>query len=81
MKKITENLVLVYSTLSTLEGKKGFAFEVLEKLEGKTFNSVNASLSSLATKGLVSKEKKACEKTQKFLTFYTIIKDLPTDTE
>jgi predicted transcriptional regulator len=73
--KLTDNLKSVYATLETLEEKQGFAYQVNEILSDRTFQSVNASLSALVTKGLVSKVKKPSG--EKMLTFYKVIKDLP----
>lgn len=68
--KVTENMVKVLGVLNGLEGGKGFAKDVLAKMEGKTFNAVNATLAACAGKGLCTKEKMACG--EKMLTCYTI---------
>ena len=48
-----------------------FAEDVVTKTEGLTIQSVRATLSSLATKNLVSKNKEA--RGEKMLTKYTVI--------
>lgn len=70
--KLTENMVAVLKVLADREGGKGFAREVLadERLKGKTFNGVNATLAAAAGKGLVTKAKGVFE--EKMLTCYTI---------
>lgn len=68
--KVTENMVKVLGVLNGLEGGKGFAKDVLAKMEGKTFNAVNATLAACAGKDLCTKEKMACG--EKMLTCYTI---------
>lgn len=68
--KVTENMVKVLGVLNGLEGGKGFAKDVLAKMEGKTFNAVNATLAASAGKDLCIKEKMACG--EKMLTCYTI---------
>ena len=52
--KVTENMVAVLTVLAGREDGKGFAREVLadERLKGKTFNGVNATLAAAAGKGL-----------------------------
>ena len=55
MAKITENMKVVLGVLATFE-KGAFAREVLEKVEGKTFNGVNATLAAAAGKGYAVKE-------------------------
>lgn len=47
-----------------------FAREVLNKMEGKTFNGVNATLAAAAGKGFCTKVKAVCG--EKMLTKYTI---------
>ena len=78
MGKITENMKMVYTALKEMNGT-GFAKEVLRHLEAKgikdkTFNSVNATLAALATKGYVSKGKDMFE--DKVYVKYTILKDM-----
>lgn len=70
--KLTENMVAVLTVLAEREEGKGFAREVLadERLKGKTFNGVNATLAAAAGKGLVEKAKGVFE--DKMLTCYTI---------
>lgn len=70
--KLTENMVAVLKVLADREGGAGFAREVLadERLKGKTFNGVNATLAAAAGKGLVTKAKGVFE--EKMLTCYTI---------
>ncbi len=70
--KLTENMVLVLRVLADREEGKGFAREVLEdeRLKGKTFNSVNATLAAAAGKGLTTKEPAMLG--EKLLTRYTI---------
>ena len=48
--KVTENMVAVLTVLAGREDGKGFAREVLadERLKGKTFNGVNATLAAAA---------------------------------
>ena len=72
--KLTENMKGVLATLATFEGKTAFAREVLAKMEGKTFNGVNATLAALATKGLVTKAKAVYGEGEgaKMLTKYTM---------
>lgn len=70
--KLTENMVAVLKVLADRKEGKGFAREVLadERLKGKTFNGVNATLAAAAGKGLVTKAKGVFE--EKMLTCYTI---------
>ena len=60
----------VAGVLRTFENGSAFAREVLGKMEGRTFNSVNATLAAMATKGYVSKEKAVFG--DKMLTKYTL---------
>ena len=64
----------VAGVLRTFEGEKAFAREVLNKMveagSKRTFNSVNATLAAMATKGYVSKEKAVFG--DKMLTKYTL---------
>ena len=41
--KLTENMIAVLKVLAELPEGKGFARQVLAKMEGKTFNGVNAT--------------------------------------
>ena len=70
--KLTENMVAVLTVLAGREEGKGFAREVLadERLKGKTFNCVNATLAAAAGKGLCTKAKGVLG--DKMLTVYTI---------
>ncbi len=70
MKKVTENVRKVLGVLANMPEGKGFAREVLAKVEGKTFNSVNATLAAAAGAGWATKEKAVYE--DKMLTRYTI---------
>ena len=64
----------VAGVLRTFEGEKAFAREVLNKMveagSKRTFNSVNATLAAMATKGYVSKAKGVYN--DKMLTQYTL---------
>lgn len=70
--KLTENMVAVLTVLAGREDGKGFARQVLadERLKGKTFNGVNATLAAAAGKGFCTKAKGVFE--DKMLTVYTI---------
>ena len=72
--KLTANQAAILKVLGENFAEGAFAAEVLEKVEGKTFNAVNATLASLASKGLVSKTKGIFN--DKMLTKYTLV---PTD--
>ena len=72
--KLTANQEAILKVLGENFAEGAFAAEVLEKVEGKTFNAVNATLASLASKGLVSKTKGIFN--DKLLTKYTLV---PTD--
>lgn len=66
----------VAGVLRTFEGGTAFAREVLDKMvangvKGRTFNSVNATLAAMATKGYVTKTK-AVYNDEKMLTKYTL---------
>ena len=74
--KLTANQEAILKVLEENFAEGAFAAEVLEKVEGKTFNAVNATLASLASKGLVSKTKGIFN--DKMLTKYTLV---PTDAE
>lgn len=69
--KLTANQEAILKVLGENFEEGAFAVDVLEKVEGKTFNAVNATLASLAGKGLVSKTKAV--KGDKMLTKYTLI--------
>ncbi len=64
----------VAGVLRTFEGGKAFAREVLNKMVEagmkRTFNSVNATLAAMATKGYVTKAKGVYG--DKMLTIYTL---------
>ena len=64
----------VAGVLRTFENGSAFAREVLNKMveagSKRTFNSVNATLAAMATKGYVSKEKAVYN--DKMLTKYTL---------
>lgn len=74
MNGMNANYKEVAGVLRTFEGGAAFAREVLNKMvEGgskRTFNSVNATLAAMATKGFVSKEKAVFG--DKMLTKYTL---------
>ena len=56
--KITAKMKLAIQVLKEVnEGEGAFAREVLEKMEGRTFNSVNATLAAMAGKGFCTKGK------------------------
>ena len=74
--KLTANQEAILKILGENFAEGAFAAEVLEKVEGKTFNAVNATLASLATKGLVTKSQGVFN--DKMLTKYTLV---PTDAE
>ena len=57
MVKVTENMKAVLAVLAERENGAGFAREVLDAMEGKTFNGVNATLAAAAGKGFCTKEK------------------------
>ncbi len=67
---MNKNYREVGSVLRTFENGSAFAREVLGKMDGRTFNSVNATLAAMATKGYVSKEKAVFG--DKMLTKYTL---------
>lgn len=67
---MNKNYKEVAGVLRTFENGSAFAREVLNKMEGRTFNSVNATLAAMATKGYVSKEKAVFG--DKMLTKYTL---------
>lgn len=67
---MNKNYREVGAVLRTFENGAAFAREVLNKMEGRTFNSVNATLAAMATKGYVAKAKAVFE--DKMLTKYTL---------
>lgn len=76
MAKLTKNMVEVLGVLKDFE-KGAFAREVLNKMEGKTFNGVNATLAAAAGKGYATKEKAVFGEGEgaKMLTKYTITEE------
>ena len=74
--RLTENMVAVIKALADREDGKGFARQVMAdaRLEGKTFNGVNATLAAAAGKGLCTKAKALFGEgdNAKMLTQYTI---------
>lgn len=66
--KLTANQEAILKIVREDFAEGAFAADVLEKVEGKTFNAINATLASLATKGLVSKTKAV--RGEKMLTKY-----------
>ncbi len=83
MNGMNANYKEVGAVLRTFEGGAAFAREVLNKMvEGgskRTFNSVNATLAAMATKGFVSKEKAVFG--DKMLTKYTLTESGITELE
>ena len=67
---MNKNYKEVGAVLRTFEGGAAFAREVLGKMEGRTFNSVNATLAAMAAKGYTTKEKAVFG--DKMLTKYTL---------
>ena len=67
---MNKNYKEVAGVLATFENGSAFAREVLEKMEGRTFNSVNATLAAMAGKGFVTKAKAVYN--DKILTKYTL---------
>ena len=67
---MNKNYKEVAGVLATFENGSAFAREVLEKMEGRTFNSVNATLAAMAGKGFVTKVKAVYN--DKILTKYTL---------
>lgn len=67
---MNKNYKEVAGVLATFENGSAFAREVLEKMEGRTFNSVNATLAAMAGKGFVTKVKAVYN--DKMLTKYTL---------
>lgn len=70
-KKLTDKQEKILNILKEDFDGTAFAEDVVEKTEGLTISSVRATLSSLATKNLVSKKKEA--RGEKMLTKYTVI--------
>ena len=70
-KKLTDKQEKILNILKEDFNGTAFAEDVIEKTEGLTISSVRATLSSLATKNLVSKKKEA--RGEKMLTKYTVI--------
>ena len=69
--KLTEKQEKILEILKKDFNGSAFAEDVVEKIEGITIQSVRATLSSLAPKGLVSKTKEA--RGDKVYTKYTVI--------
>lgn len=67
---MNKNYREVGEVLRTFEGGSAFARQVQAKMKDRTFNSVNATLAAMATKGYVTKEKAVFE--DKMLTKYTL---------
>ena len=70
-KKLTDKQEKILNILKEDFDGTAFAEDVVEKTEELTISSVRATLSSLATKNLVSKKKEA--RGEKMLTKYTVI--------
>ena len=70
-KKLTDKQEKILAILKKEFNGTAFAEDVVEKAEGLTVYSVRATLSSLATKNLVSKNKEA--RGDKMLTKYTVV--------
>ena len=70
-KKLTDKQEKILNILKEEFNGTAFAEDVVTKTEGLTIQSVRATLSSLATKNLVSKNKEA--RGEKMLTKYTVI--------
>lgn len=70
-KKLTDKQEKILNILKEEFNGTAFAEDVIEKTEGLTIQSVRATLSSLATKNLVSKNKEA--RGDKMLTKYTVV--------
>lgn len=69
--KLTEKQASILNILKEDFNGSAFAEDVLTKTEGLTIQSVRATLSSLASKELVSKSKEA--RGEKMLTKFTVI--------
>ena len=76
MNGMNANYKEVAGVLRTFEGGKAFAREVLDKMveagSKRTFNSVNATLAAMATKGYVSKTKGVYEAEGKVVAIYSL---------
>lgn len=70
-KKLTDKQEKILNILKEEFNGSAFAEDVVGKTEGLTVYSVRATLSSLATKNLVSKNKEA--RGDKMLTKYTVV--------
>ncbi len=70
-KKLTDKQEKILNILKEEFNGTAFAEDVVTKTEGLTIQSVRATLSSLATKNLVSKNKEA--RGEKMLTKYTVV--------
>lgn len=70
MEKLTEKQANILAILKEEFEGSAFAEDVIEKLEGVTIQSARATLSSLASKGLLTKTKEA--RGEKVLTKYTV---------
>ena len=70
-KKLTDKQEKILNILKEDFNGTAFAGDVVTKTEGLTIQSVRETLSSLATKNLVSKNKEA--RGEKMLTKYTVI--------
>ena len=68
--KLTDKQEKILNILKEDFAGSAFAEDIVEKMEGITVQSVRATLSSLAPKGLVSKAKEA--RGEKMLTKYTV---------
>lgn len=71
MSKLTDKQEMILNILKDEFEGSAFAEDVLEKTEGLSIQSVRATLSSLATKGLATKTKEA--RGDKMLTKYTAV--------
>ena len=76
MNGMNANYKEVAGVLRTFEGGKAFSREVYNKMVAdgtkRTFNSVNATLAAMATKGYVNKTRGVYEAEEKVLTIYTL---------
>ena len=70
MSKLTDKQEMILNILKDEFEGTAFAEDVLTKTEGLSIQAVRATLSSLATKNLVSKNKEA--RGDKMLTKYTV---------
>lgn len=66
--KLTANQTAILNVLAEGFAEGAFAAQVAAKVEGKSLKAVNATLASLASKGVVTKSKEACG--EKVLTKY-----------